>query len=164
MKMKKLLPLIVLFFITGHVFSQKTLVVEKIGTSRRFFYHTGDYVKLRVSRLDTLLKGKIWFIKDSLISVEELRPFEVHLGDIRSVYKQFGFPKRFGAYLGAFGVGIFAIMATNHLLNNEQVFTTDMFIISGAFIGGSIISFSLSQKRCKIGNRWKVKILEININ
>ncbi len=162
--MKKLILILFLFSIPAALFSQKTMMIEKLGTSRKYFYHTGDYVKLRVSKQDTLLKGKLWFIKDSLISVAELRPFDVHLGDIGSVYKQFGFPKRFGAYLGAFGVGIFAVIATNHLINNEQVFTADMFIISGAFIGGSIISFSLSQKRCKIGNRWKIKVLDFPLN
>lgn len=162
--MKKLILILFLCSFPAALFSQKTMLIEKLGTSRKYFYHVGDYVKLRVSKQDTLLKGKLWFIKDSLISVEELRPFDVHLGDIGSVYKQFSFPKRFGAYLGAFGVGIFAIMATNHLLNNEQVFTTDMYIISGAFIGGSLISFSLSQKRCKIGNRWKIKVLDYPLN
>ena len=112
----------------------------------------------------TLLKGKLWSIHDSVISIAELRPFDVKLGDIGSVYKKFGFPKRLGVYLGCFGVGIFAVMVTDHLLNNEQVFTPDVFYISGAFIGGSLISFSLSQKRCKIGNRWKIKVLDIEIN
>lgn len=152
-----------LFFIllSFSIQAQKTLMVEKIGTSRKYFYHTGDYMKLRVSAQDTLLKGKLWDIRDSLISVSELRPFDVKLKDIGSVYKRFAFPKKLGIYLGCFSAGLFAIMVTNHLLNNEQVFTPDVFYISGAFLGGSLISFSLSQKRCKIGPRWKVKVMNI---
>jgi len=162
--MKKAISLLALFLIAVSVFSQKTLMVEKIGTSRKYFYHAGDYLKIRVSKQDTLLKGKLWSIRDSIISISELRPFDVRLKDVGSVYKQFAFPKRFAIYLGCFGAGIFAVMVTNHLLNNEQVFTPDVFYISGAFIGGSLISLSLAQKRCKMGDRWKLKVLDIQLN
>jgi len=139
-------------------------LIEKSGTSRKYYYHAGDYLKLRVSSQDTLLKGKLWSIRDSLISISELRPFDVRLSDIRSVYKQFYFPKKFGTYMAIGGLGIFAIIGFDHLINNEQVFTTDMFIISGSMLGAGLISFSLSEKRCRIGLRWKVKVLDININ
>ena len=153
--------LLVLFPFPIH--AQKTLMLEKIGTTRKFYYHVGDYMKLRVSDQDTLLKGKLWDIGDTVISVSELRPFDVKLRDIGSIYKRYYFPRKLSAYLAAFGVGIFAVMVTNHLINNEQVFTPDMLIISGSFLGASLISFSLSQKRYKIGYRWKVKVLNINL-
>ena len=162
--MKKILVLLVFVFATGLVQAQKTLLVEKLGTSHRYFYHNGDYLKLRVSKLDTLLKGKLWSVNDSSISVEELRPFDVRLSDIGSVYKQFAFPKKFGRIVGIGSIGIFAIIAFNHLINNEQVFTPDMFIISGSLLGASIISLSLKEKRCNTRKGWKVKVLDINVN
>jgi len=162
--MKKILVLLVFYFVTGFGLAQKTLLVEKIGTSKKYFYHTGDYLKLRVSKQDTLLKGKLWSIRDSTISVAELRPFDVRLGDIGAVYKQFSFPKKYGRIMGIAGVSIFAIIAFNHLLNNEQVFTPDMFIISGSLLGVGLISFSLKEKRCRTDRGWKIKILEINVN
>jgi len=162
--MKKLLVFLVLFLIAVHIYPQKTLVVEKVGTSRRYFYHVGDYLKLRVSSQDTLLKGKLWYIHDSVISVEELRPFDVRLAEIHSVYKQFAFPKKFGRIVGIGSLAIFTIIAFNHLINNEQVFTPDMFIISGSMLGASLISLSLQQKRCRTDGRWKVKILDAQLN
>ena len=162
--MKRILILLVLTIATGHVFAQKTLMVEKIGTARKYFYHTGDRLKLRVSKQDTLLVGKLWSIRDSSISVSELRPFDVRLNDIGSVYKRFSFPNRFGKYLAVGSAGIFSIIVINHLINNEQVFTPDLFIISGSVLGGGLISLSLSQKRCKIGLHWKVKVLDIQVN
>ncbi|MFZ4521004.1 MAG: hypothetical protein ACOYNC_04835 [Bacteroidales bacterium] len=162
--MKKILLLLVFCFVSGFVCAQKTLLVEKIGSPRRYFYHTGDYIKLRVSKQDTLLKGKLWAIRDSSISVSELRPFDVRLGEIGSVYKQFSFPKKFGRIVGIGGVAIFAIVTFNHLINNEQVFTPDMFIISGSMLGAGIISISLSQKRCNTGKGWKIKVLDVTIN
>jgi hypothetical protein len=162
--MKKILVLLVFYFVTGFAFAQKTLLVEKLGTSRRYFYHAGDYVKLRVSKQDTLLKGKLWSISDSAISVAELRPFDVQLGDIGSVYKRFAFPRKFGKMVCYGSAAIFGIIAINHLINNEQVFTPDMFIISGAMAGAGLISLSLSEKRCRTDKGWKIKILDVTIN
>jgi hypothetical protein len=164
MNRKRFFASLLLFFILSHLYSQKTMMVEKIGTSRKYFYHTGDYLKLRVSKEDTLLKGKLWSIHDSVISVAELRPFDVRIADIHAVYKQFAYPKKFAKIVGIGSVGIFAIIALNHLINNEPVFTPDMFIISGSLLGASLISFSLSEKKCKIDGRWKVKILDIELN
>ena len=159
--MKHFTVFLFLIMANGYLFGQKTMMVEKIGTSRKYYYHIGDYLKLRVSAQDTILKGKLWEIQDSSIAVSELRPFDVRLCSIGSVYKQFAFPKKLGTYLGFFSAGLFVIIVANHLINKEQVFTPDLFIISGSVLGGSLISFSLSQKRCKIGHRWKVKVLNI---
>ena len=161
--MKNILIVLAFFFLANIAFAQKTMLVEKVGTNRKYFYHAGDYLKLRVSKQDTLLRGKLWSIRDSVISVAELRPFDVRLGDINSVYKSFAFPKKFAKYMFYGGVGIFAIIGVNHLINNEQVFTNDMFIISGSMLGAGLISFSLSEKRCRTGLHWKIKILDIDI-
>jgi hypothetical protein len=162
--MKNTIILIVIFLVTASGLAQKTLMVEKVGSSRRFFYHTGDYMKLRVSIKDTLLKGKLWTIGDSVISVQELRPFDVRLGDIGSVYKQFSFPRKIAKYMAWGSAGIFAIITIDHLLYHEQVFTQDMFIIAGSLLSVSLISFSLKEKRCNTGKGWKVKVLDIDLN
>lgn len=161
--MKKIILLFVFYFVTSFVFAQKTLLVEKIGTSRKYFYHAEDYLKLRVSKQDTLLKGKLWSIRDSVISVAELRLFDVRLSEISSVYKRFAFPKKFARYMGYGSAAFFGIIVINHLLNNEQVFTPDLFIISGSILGAGLISLSLSEKRCKTDKGWKIKVLDINL-
>jgi len=162
--MKKLLILFVFYFFANLCYAQQTLMVEKVGTSHKYFYHAGDYLKFRVSKQDTLLKGELWSISDTSISVSELRPFDVRLADIGSVYKRFAFPKKFGKFMLVGSAAIFAIITINHLLNNEQVFTQDMFIISGSMLGAGIISLSLSERRCRTGAGWKVKVLDIKVN
>lgn len=162
--MKTILILLVLSLAAMMVLGQKTMMVEKIGTSKKYFYHAGDYIKLRVSAEDTLLRGKLWSIGDSMIAVDELRPFDVKLTDIGSVYKSFSFPKKFGKYMMIGSAVFFGIITINHLINNEQVFTQDMFILSGSLLGAGLISLSLSEKRCKTGTRWKVRIMDFNIN
>jgi hypothetical protein len=161
--MKHACILILLFLGIGEVGAQKTLMVEKVGASRRYFYAAGDYIKLRTISEDTLLRGKLWSVNDSSLFVYGWRPFEVRLGDIGSVYKQYYFPKKFGIYMTIGSAGIFAIIAFNHMINNEQVFTPDMFIISGSMLGAGLISLSLSQKRCRTGMHWKIKVLDLKI-
>lgn len=161
--MKKILVLALLVLIVPGALAQKTLVIEKIGTGRRYCFHAGDMLKLRVSEKDTLLKGRLWAMTDSVITLSGMRPADVRIADINSVYKQFRFPKKLGAYLVAGGLGIFTIIAADHLLNNEQVFTNDMYIISGSMIGAGLVSLLLSEKKCRTGSRWKVKVLDADI-
>ncbi len=162
--MKIFSVILILCLLAGFGFSQKTMLVEKIGTGRKYYYHPGAHLKLRVSKQDTLLIGKLLEIDDSVISVEALRPFDVRIRDIGSVYKQFYFPTKFGRYLALGGAGIFAIIGFDHLINHEQVFTRDMFIISGTMLAGSAITLSFGQKRCRMGVRWKIKVLDIPVN
>lgn len=161
--MKHLVGSLVISLFVGQIIAQKTLMVEKIGTLRKYNYQVGDPMKLRVSKQDTLLRGKLWSLSDSMIFIAELRPFEVQLKDVGSVYKKFGFPRRLGKTLIIGSAGIFGIIVVNHLINNEPVFTPDLFIISGSVLGAGLISLSLSQKRCRIGNTWKLKVLNIRV-
>jgi hypothetical protein len=162
--MRTAIPVIMFLLMTCPVFAQKTMMVEKIGTSRRYFFYKDDFIKIRAVHRDTLLKGKLWHIGDSSIYVYGWRPVEVNVRDVSSVYKKFLFPSKFGRLIGIGGIGIFAIITVNHLINNEQVFTPDMFIISGSMLAVGAISISISEKRCRIGNRWKIKILDFPVN
>ncbi len=162
--MKRFLPVLLFCLAAAACFSQKTLLIEKIGTPRKYFYHTGDYIKLRVSKQDTLLAGKLWSVADSVISVDALRPFDVQIRDIGSVYKRFYFPRKFGRYMVTGSAVIFSIIVINHLINNEKVFTPDLLYISGSMLGAGLISLSLSRKRCRIGFVWKIKVLDMPVN
>jgi len=136
-------------------------MVEKIGTTRRYYFHIEEPIKIRVSKPDTLLIGKIWSLSDSAVSVYGMRPFEVKLKEVNTVFKQFAFPRKAGKTLLIGSAAFFGIIVINHLLNNEPVFTPDLFIVTGAIMGSGLISLSLSQKRCRTGNGWKLKVLNI---
>jgi len=53
----------------------------------------------------------------------------------------------------------FTILSINHLINNEPVFSPDVLIVSGSLLGAGLISLSFSQKRYKIGVKWKVSVI-----
>lgn len=142
---------------------QKTFMVEKSGTTRHIFFHQGDPFKIRAAIPDTLLKGTLWGIGDSSVWVYGWRPVEIRIGDIQAVYKKFPVANYFGKMFSIAGITIFSIIGFNHLINNEQFFTPEMFIIAGSLGAMGGIAFSLSQKKYRIGARWKIKILEAEI-
>lgn len=158
--MKHILLLVLITVFATNALAQKTMIVEKIGTSHRYFFKTGDYIKLKISQPDTLLKGKLWSIADSAVFVSDFRPFKVSVRQINAVYKRFDVPKKmaYTTFIGS--IGIFCIITINHLLNNETVISPDALLISGGVAAAGLITLSFSEKKMKTGNRWKVKILD----
>jgi hypothetical protein len=149
-------------FSSFHLFAQKKILVEKIGTNRKYYYETGNDLKLKIKPFDSILRGELSDIRDSALTLSGYYIRDLMLKDVASVYKQFAFPKKFAVYSAIFSGFIFSVIVTNHLINNEQVFTSDLFIITGAFIGVSLVSLSFSQKQCKIGSRWKLKVIDFS--
>ncbi|HNW73042.1 MAG: hypothetical protein PHP04_06760 [Bacteroidales bacterium] len=159
--MKNILLLFIIMAFTASASAQKTMMVEKIGTSHRYFFKTGDYIKLKISKPDTLLKGKLWSIDDSAVFVSDFRPFEVSVRQINAVYKRFDAPRKM-AYTTLIGsLGIFCIITINHVINNETVISPDALLISGGVAAAGLITLSFSEKKMKTGSRWKIKILDL---
>ena len=161
--MKFLFVIIISIAINHHIHAQKNMMIEKIGTHRKFYFKTGDDLKIRIKPVDSIIHGKIWDIRDSALSISKFGIHDVRIKNISVVYKHFSFPRKLAIKTAIFSGAIFCIIAANHLINNEPVFTKDMFIISGSFLGASLISWSFHQQKLKIGHRWKIKVLDINI-
>lgn len=152
----------ILVFLCINTLAQKTILLEKIGTSRKYYYHVDDKIKLRTKPENVLIRGRLWSISDSVISISGgLHSILVH--NIGSIYKQYGFPHRLTIGFAQGAVYYFLVLSFNGLINKEQVFKPYTFIITGSCIAGSLISFSLSESRFKIGNRWKLKILDFTV-
>jgi len=161
--MKSQVCLIILLIFSISAIAQKTLLVEKIGKSSKYYYHIGANIKLKLFSNKNVMKGEITGIRDSSITISSIKSDDVSLKEIKCVFKQFAFPRKFAIKSSEFGFVIFLVMVANNLINNSQVFTPYVFIVSGSFLGGGLISLMLSEKRCKIGDRWKVKILNGNL-
>ena len=142
---------------------QKTLLLEKIGTKRKFFFREEDKFMLRTAKPDTFLAGHLWEINGNTITLQTYIPVTVQYDNIRFVYKDYKFPKKFGLYCIIFSGVTFTVITINHLLNNEQVFTPDMAYLTLPFLAAGILSISLSRERMKIGLRWKLKVLDMPV-
>ncbi len=157
--MKRLCFLLVILMVAQMAAAQPNLVVRKSGTMKRFSFGIGDPIKLRASVNDTLLKGNLWALNDSVVTISGLRSTDFKLSEIHYVYRNFGFPRRFGMNMVLGSAVFFTILSINHLINNEPVFSPDVLIVSGAMLGAGLISLSFSQKRYKIGVKWKVSVI-----
>ena len=142
---------------------QNTLLLEKVGTKRKFFFHNEDKFMLRTAKPDTFMAGHIWDINKKNITLQTYVPVTVQLDNIRFVYKDYRFPKKFGIFCIIFSGITFGIITIDHLLNNEQVFTPDMAYYTLPFLGTGILCLSLSRERMKIGLRWKMKVLDMPV-
>jgi len=162
--MKSLVCFLLIITFSISSIAQKTLLVEKIGRSAKYYYHVGDKIKVKTLENKTVYNGVITEIRDSSITISSISGNLISVADITYVYRQFPGVRRLGFYLMGFGGVIFLVIAVNNLINNDQVFTQYAFIVSGSFIGAGLISLALSEKRYKIGTQWKVKILDGTLN
>jgi hypothetical protein len=160
--MRKLILLIMFLAAYSGATAQKTLVLEKIGTPTRYGFHLGDDVKIRTKKQNQIVKNYLWNLTDSSVTIGPRTT--IPLSEISAVYKHYYFPKLMTRILFYAGAGYFILDSFNNLINNEQVFIPQTMIISGSLLGVSLAIIPLSQKKCKIGIRWKLKIMDINLN
>ncbi|MCX6287319.1 MAG: hypothetical protein NTY96_09400 [Bacteroidetes bacterium] len=152
-----------IFLFSVEALPQKTLLLEKVGTKRKFFFRTEDKFILRTNKPDTFLVGRLWDIGEKSITLQTYIPVTVQYENIKFVYKRYLFPRKFGIYCTIFAGITAGVITVNHLLNNEQVFTSDMAYLCLPFLGAGVISLSLSRERMKIGPRWKLKVLDMPV-
>lgn len=160
--MRKLILLLILLAAFSGVFAQKTLVLEKIGTSTRYAFHLGDNVKIRTKKQNVIVKSYLWNLTDSSVTIGPRTT--IPLSDISAVYKHYYFQNLMTRILFYAGAGYFILDSFNNLINREQVFVPQTMIISGSLIGVSMAIIPLGQKKYRIGIRWKLKIMDINLD
>jgi hypothetical protein len=135
-------------------------MVIKTGSSLRYFYHKDDLIKIRMIKPDTVISGKIVAIDDSSFIVRGWRDIVVPLSSVTIVYRTRYLPDKYSKFSAVAGIALFGIITINHLINNEQVFTRDLFLISGSFLAVSGILKLLKDQRCKTKKGWSLKVLE----
>jgi hypothetical protein len=162
---RKLYPVLIGLFllISADGLSQNTLLLEKLGSKRKFWYVTGDPIRLRACTPDTLLAARIWEIKPDKITLETWVPLTIRLDQIKYVYVDHLFARKFGIYCCIFSGVTFGVIGINHLINNEQFFTPDMAYLTLPFLGAGIVSLSLSRERIHTGLKWKLKVFDMPV-
>jgi hypothetical protein len=160
--MRKLVLLLVFLAAFSGAYAQKTMVVEKIGTSTRYAFHLGDDVKVRTKKENKIVNSYLWNLTDSSLTLGVRTT--IPLSDINAVYKHFYFQNLMTRIFLYAGAGYFVLDSFNNLINKEQVFVPQTMIISASLIAVGVAIIPLGQKKCKIGIRWKLKIMDINLN
>ncbi len=154
---------ILIMLLTSDCLAQNSLMLEKVGRGRKFFFHTEDKFMLRTVRPDTFLSGHIWDIAQKNMVLQTYIPITVQYDNIRYVYRDHKHLKKIGVYFCIFSGVTFGVISINHLLNNEQVFTPDMAYLTLPFLGVGILSISCSRERFKLGYKWKLKVMDMPV-
>jgi hypothetical protein len=142
--------------------AQKTLVLEKIGTMSRFGYHLGDDIKIRTKTQNVIVHSYIWGLTDTTITIGPRTI--IPLTDVSAVYRHYYFPKLMNKILFIAGAGYFVLDSFNNLINRERVFNPQTMIISASLIGVSLAIIPAVQRKCKVGIRWKLKVMDIRLD
>lgn len=159
--MRKFLLLLFLLVSSTGIYAQKTLVLEKIGTPTRYGFHLGDDVKVQTKAKRQILRSYLWAITDSSLTIGPHTT--VSLSDISAVYKHYYFPNLMTRVFFYLGAGYLVLDSFNNLINKERIFNPQTLIISGSALCVSCAIIPLSHKKCRIGIKWKLKIMEIDI-
>jgi hypothetical protein len=154
--------MVILLAVYSGVFAQMTMVVEKIGTPTRYGFHLGDNVKIQTKSQKVILKSYLWALTDTSITIGSRTV--VPVSDIGAVYKHYHFPRLMTNFLFIAGAGYFVLDSFNNLINKQRVFNPQTMIIGGCLVAVSMAIIPLHQKKCRIGIRWKLKIMDINLN
>jgi hypothetical protein len=160
--MRKSVLLVILLSVCTGLFAQMTMVVEKIGTPTRYGFRLGDDVKIQTKKQKVIVKSYLWALTDTSITIGPRTTIPV--SDIGAVYKHYHFPRLMTDFLFIAGAGYFVLDSFNNMINKERVFNPQTMIIGGCLVAASLAIIPLHQKKCRIGIRWKLKIMDINLN
>ncbi len=135
--------------------------MEKIGTFRKLAFRLGDDIKIHAVNPKRVLHSYLWDISDSAVIIGNGN--KVWIPDITKVHKEVYFPGLMTRLLTLGGIGYFSVTAVNHLINNELIFPPRDLIISGSLLAGAAICVPLSGRNIRIGHRWKIKVLDLEL-
>lgn len=155
--MRPLLALILfMFFIEGY--SQKVIFLEKTGHHRWYKYEKGDNIRFIIRKVGFKMKGDIQEIDDSSVIVSGIG--KIQIAEIETVIRAYKSRKANGIKLIVAGATLAGITCVNNLAHHKPMLDPLYLTISGAIIAGGVIWNQLSERKYRIGEKWKLKVLD----
>lgn len=160
--MKQFSVFIVLLIFSLPVFGQKFLVLEKMGTKKRYEFHISDKMDLKINPDDYFTRITILDLADSTIRAENLN---INFSTINAVKlnKSNRFFKYSGPLLMLAGAAliVFDVVNQTAVQGGEYQSSTGVFVASAALIGvGAIFTFA-GKDKVKIKKWWRLRTVEI---
>ena len=160
---QKLTLLILLIGLSVTSSAQNFLVLEKMGTKKRFEFHKGEQMEVILNDDDFFTRITIVELKDSLITTD----YEtIPLSDIRAVHlmNKSRYLKNWGPPLIAAGVILFGIDIINQTTgSNSGSYSPSAGITTAsiALVGvGTIFTFA-GKDKIKLKKWWRLRIVEL---
>ena len=160
--MRRLSILLILLVLTLPVLGQKFLVLEKMGTKKRFEYQLNEKMNVRLDTDDYFTRITIKGLADSTIFTENLK---IDFSSIKAVKlnKSTGFFKYSGPLLMIAGATLMAIDVINQtaVQGGEYQSSMGVYVTSAALISvGAAFTFA-GRDKVKLKKWWRLRTVQI---
>lgn len=160
--MKHFTVLLLVLGFTAPVLGQKFLVLEKMGTKKRFEYHISDKMDVKIGNDDYFTRITILDLSDTTIYANNL---EINFSSVNAVKLNKGgsFFKYAGPILMVAGATLLAIDIINQtaVQGGEYQSSTGIFVASASLVGvGAIFTFA-GKDKVKLKKWWRLRTVEI---
>jgi hypothetical protein len=142
--------------------AQKVLLLQKPGTSKRFFYNVGDKISVQVGTPEFNAKGEITYIDDSVFTLD--RNFTFPIANVKEVIRvRHWFYVSWRTFFAASVLYAGGSMINRGIHDEEPLIDNTVPIVSGSLIAMGTASYFLRYKKCKMEDNWKLKVLDYDI-
>jgi hypothetical protein len=159
-----ILPILLLLFCSHWAYSQKKLVLERVGKGQHIAYEAGDEIRYQLTFEDHFRKGIIASLGDNEIQFQH---FSIHTDSIAAVDirgRRFNKLNTYslGAKLQFAGVGYILIDQFNTAVvqGNEFSLNTGVLVAGGSIFAAGTLLRILHKKKFKPGGRNKMYIAD----
>ena len=142
--------------------AQKVIMLQKPGTAKRFFYHTGDKIIVHTGNPVFRVSGEITNIGDSVFTVD--KNFTYRIAGISEVdRKRHWFAASWTKFIAASVLYAGGSMINRAIHNEKPLIDASIPIVSGSFLALGSTSYFLRYRKCRMDDNWKLKILDYDI-
>jgi hypothetical protein len=153
---------LLLLLIYQPVKAQKVILLQKSGTSKRFFYGTGDKIMVRMGEPEFTVYGEITYIDDSVCEVN--RDYTFQLSKVHEVIRIRHFLNASWKTLYVTAGVYFAGSLINRAINDEEPLIDNTIpIVCGSFIALGTAAYIFRLRHCKMEKNWHLKVLDYSI-
>lgn len=141
--------------------AQQFLVVEKMGTKKRFEYHPGDLIIFKLSGEKYFRSDEIDSFRDTLIIFAEGFISISDLEKISLKNKKNAF-KYLGSTLITVGVGYFALDQFNKIISGDGAYIDDGVVRTSVILTtGGLTLLGLANKKVTLGKNWRARPVDM---
>lgn len=154
--------LFLLIFIPVQLWSQRILVLEKIGTTQRERYYVGDEITFRAGPQNVLFEGQILEIQDSsfVVGGNRFKPEDVQVflyPAFRKTFRTIGKSALTGAFT------MFTIAGLDRWINQKvkPVYDKPTLNLVSVFAGFGVLNFLVPEKKKQLKGKRRLRIINV---
>jgi len=142
--------------------AQKVLLLQKSGTTKRFFYNAGDKITIRTGDPEFEMSGELTYVDDSVMTINQ--NYSYPLAKVHEVIRTRHFLN--GSWRMMFltaGVYFGGSMFNRAINHDEPLIDNTVPIVCGSFVTLGTLAYLFRHKHCLTEKGWALKVLDYDI-